>query len=136
MNGEVIYVTRPWKSSAQWTEGERPVQEYKQYRQQYDILKLAGLEPEGGMARKMAFFTRKGGDLFAIVPGLPKGKLTLKGVRARTGSAVTMLGVPGDLEWTQKPDGLAISVPHMTPEALPCRYAYTFKVESGATASE
>ena len=136
VNGDAIYGTRPWKASAQWTEGKRPVQEYKQYRQQYDILKLAGLEPEGGMARKMAFFTRKSGDLYAIVPGLPKGILTLKGVRAPAWSAVTMLGVPGELEWTQQPDGLAIAVPQMTPEELPCLHAYTFKVKSGATASE
>ena len=136
VNGEAIYGTRPWKVSAQWTDGDQPVQEYAQYRQQYDILKLAGLEPASGMARKMAFFTRKGDDLFAIVPGLPKGTFTLDGIRARPGSRVTMLGVPRDLDWTQRPEGLAISVPYMTPEELPCQHAYTFKVESGAAASE
>ena len=136
VNGEAIYGTRPWKVSAQWTDGERPEQGYKQYRQQYDILKLAGLEPRDGMARKMAFFTRKGEDLYAIVPGLPKGTLKLKGVRAASGARVTMLGAPGELEWTQGSEGLAISVPTMTPEKLPAPHALAFKIESGAAASE
>ena len=134
VNGEAIYGTRPWKVSAQWTEGERPAQGYGQYREKYDILELAGIEPSGGMARKMAFFTRKGDDLYAIVPGLPKGSLTLRGVRPRPGAAVTMLGVPSDLEWKAVTDGIEIAVPHMTPEELPCRHAYAFKVESGAAA--
>ena len=136
VNGEAIYGTRTWTKAAQWTEGERPNQEYKQYRQEYDILRIAGLEPDGGKARKMAFFTRKQDDLYAIVPGYPRGSLVLEGVKAPTGASVTMLGLPGDLEWTQRKGGLVISVPSRTPEELPCRYAYAFKIESGAAAGE
>lgn len=135
VNGEAIYGTRPWIVPAQWTSGKRPAQEYRQYRQEYDILQLAGLEPDGDKARKMAFFTRKGSDLYAIVPGLPKGTLTLEGVRALPGSSVRMLGVPGELDWAQGPDGLEVSIPYLTPEEVPCRHAYAFKVESGAAAS-
>ncbi len=136
VNGEAIYGTRPWKTSAQWTEGKRPEQGYKQYRQQYDILELAGLEPREGMARKMAFFTRKGDDLYAIVPGFPRGSLKLNGVRSRSGAKATMLGVPGDLEWSQHSDGVEISVPPMTPEELPCRHAFVIKIEFGAASPE
>lgn len=135
VNGDAIYGTRPCRVPAQWTDGERPVQEYRQYRQQYDILQLAGLEPDGDKARKMAFFTCRDGDLYAIVPGLPKGTFRLEGVRAGPGSSVTMLGLAQELDWTQESGGLRISVPHWTPEELPCRHAYTFKVESGAAAS-
>ena len=136
VNGEAIYGTRPWTTSAQWTEGKRPEQGYKQYRQKYDILELAGLAPRKGMARKMAFFTRKGDDLYAIVPGLPEGSLKLRGVRSRPGTKVTMLGVTRDLEWSQHADGVEISVPSMTPDELPGRHAYVFKVQSGAPSPE
>ena len=136
VNGEAIYGTRPWQTPAQWTEGERPVQEYRQYRQEYDILKLAGLEPRGGAARKQVFFTRKGADLYGIVPGYPKAQLTLRGIRAPADAKVTLLGRPGDLAWTQEANGLTITVPALTPEELPCRHAYAFKIESAAAASE
>ena len=136
VNGEAIYGTRPWIRAAQWTEGERPEQGYKQYRQEYDILELAGLEPSGGKARKMAFFTTKGANLYAIVPGLPKGSLKLQGVKARLGAKVTMLGVAGDLTWTQNADSLEISVPAFAPEELPSRHAHVFKIESAAAPSE
>lgn len=133
VNGEAIYGTRPWRTDAQWTEGRHPEQGYKQYRQEYDILSLAGLQPQGGQARKMAFFTRKGEDLYAIVPGWPKGTLKLEGVRAREGAKVTALGLAGDLEWGQSQDGLEISIPYLTPLELPGRHAYAFKIESGAS---
>lgn len=136
VNGEAIFETRPWTEAAQWTDGQRAEQEYRQYRQEYDILELAGLERVGGMARKSAFFTTKGEDLFAIVPGLPQGRFTLQGVRARPDSEVTMLGREGPLEWSQEADGLVISIPPMAPEDLPCSHAYTFKVASGAGAPE
>lgn len=136
VNGEAIYGTRPWTTAAQWTEGKRPEQGYKQYRQEYDILELAGLESRDGMARKMAFFTRKGDDLYAIVPGLPKGSLKLSGVQGRPGAKVTMLGVSRDLGSRQLSDGLEISVPTLTPDELPCRHAFVFKIESGAGTPE
>ena len=136
VNGEAIHGTRPWTKSAQWTAGERPEQGYKQYRQQYDILELAGLEPSGGRARKMAFFTKKGPDLYAIVPGLPKGSLRLEGVKASPGASVTMLGLDRDLDWTQDEMGLEISVQTLAPIDLPGRHAYVFKVETGAASSK
>ena len=136
VNGEAIYGTRPWKTPAQWTSGERPEQGYKQYRQEYDILKLAGMEPQDGMARKMAFFTRKGDDLYAIIPGLPKGALKLEGVTLPRGARVTMLGRPGSLDWQLGGGDLTVSIPSLTPDEVPCRYAYTLKIESAAAGPE
>ena len=136
VNGEAIHGTRPWTTPSQWTAGQQPVQEYKQYRQEYDILKMAGLEPEGGMARKMVFFTRKGPHLYAILPGFPNGPFTLEGVSAPVGASVTMLGVTGDLDWQQSQGGLQIAPPDIAPTELPSRHAFVFKVTGGAAASE
>ena len=132
VNGEAIHGTRPWRIPAQWTTGERPIQEYKQYRQQYDILRVAGLEPDGDTARKMVFFTRKGADLYAILPGFPSGPVTLEGVSAATGARVTMLGLSGDLDWRPSQAGLQITPPAIAPDELPCRHAYVFKIAGGA----
>ncbi len=132
VNGEAIFGTRTWKTSAQWTQGEQPNQEYAQYRQKYDILELAGLAPVDGKARKQAFFTRKGQDLYAITPGLPKGSLTLNGVKVSKGASVSMLGLGRSLKWKQKRGDLVISVPILSADEVPGDYAYVFKIPGGA----
>ena len=107
-----------------------------QYRQQYDILRVAGLEPDGDMARKMVFFTRKGADLYAILPGFPAGPVTLEGVSAPAGARVTMLGLSARLDWQPSPAGLRITPPVIAPDELPCRHAFVFKIAGGAAASQ
>ena len=132
VNGEAIFGTRTWKTSAQWTEGERPAQGYGQYREKYDILELAGSTPVNGKARKEVFFTRKGPDLYAIVPGWPQGKLVLKGVRAPEEAEVSMLGMERPLKWKQRKGGLVITVPALSVDEVPARHAYAFKIPGGA----
>ena len=132
VNGEAIFGTRTWKTSAQWTKGEQPVQGYGEYREKYDILELAGSAPVNGKARKEVFFTRKGKDLYAITPGLPKGTLTLKGVKAPKGTAVSMLGLDRTLKWKQIKGDLVITVPILTADEVPGQYAYAFKIPGGA----
>ncbi len=132
INGEAIFGTRTWKTPAQWTAGERPVQGYGEYREKYDILELAGSAPVNGKARKEVFFTRKGPDLYAITPGLPKGKLILKGVQAPKGAEVSMLGLETPLKWKQRKNNLAISVPALSVDEAPGRHAYAFKIPGGA----
>jgi len=84
----------------------------------------------------MVFFTRKGADLYAILPGFPSGPVTLEGVSAPAGARVTMLGLSADLEWRPSPAGLRITPPVIPPDQLPSRHALVFKVAGGAAASE
>ena len=132
VNGEAIFGTRAWETSAQWTEGERPVQGYGEYREKYDILELVGSAPVNGKARKQVFFTRKGPDLYAITPGWPQGELVLKDVRAPEGGAVSMLGLERPLKWKQRKGALVITVPALSVDEVPGRHAYAFKIPGGA----
>ena len=65
------------------TRGKRPEQQFKEYREEYDILKLAGTRPRGDRAVKEVFFTKKPGVLYAITPGWPGPQLVLKDVKLR-----------------------------------------------------
>ena len=99
VNGEAIYGTTTHRETCQWTDGK--VQELGKgnYRVKYDVNKLLK-NPDEGMARKEALFTRKGDTLYAICAVLPDEQLVLRGIKASDDATVTMLGV-GDLDWKQ-----------------------------------
>jgi alpha-L-fucosidase len=128
VNGEAIYGTRTWTRSAQWTEGTRPEQGFGEYKVAYDILAMAGQRPRNGQAVKQVFFTKKPDALYAITAGWPGPALVLKDVAPPRDTVVTMLGHEGALEWRRSGRDLIIRTPALSPDELPCRYAYTFKI--------
>jgi alpha-L-fucosidase len=132
VNGEAIYGTRHAGRDCQWSAGNRPGQEYGEYKIAYDLLAQIGREPKSGVAVKQAFFTRKPDALYAITPGWPGRELTLRDIKVARNSTVTLLGVPGQLEHRVRGRNLIIRVPSLEPDQLPCRHAYAFKV-AGAT---
>jgi alpha-L-fucosidase len=114
VNGDAIYGTRPWK-----TFGEGPTQ------------------TEGGAFKENAAytasdirFTTKGGALYAITLGEPKGQVriaslgTKAGFETRPVKTVTLLGAKEPLRWKQQDDALVIDVP----ASLPTGIASSFKI--------
>src|SRR5690349_20386080 len=78
INGEVIYGTKPWKKTRQWTAGEIPKVEYnKEYSSAYDVTKLIEKSADG-KASIEAFFTTKGNDVNAILPRWSGRNLLIK----------------------------------------------------------
>jgi alpha-L-fucosidase len=95
-NGEGIYGTRPWKRA----EGETA---------------------EGLKVR----FTQKHGAVYAFLLGEPKENVvTIRGVEARNGTTITMLGAKTKLTWQQQGADVVVTLP----EALPGKYAYGVKM--------
>lgn len=132
VNGEAIHGTRPWRHSAQWSDGKRPEIEYgKKFKAQYDIKQMTTIRDDG-LAYVEAFFTRKGDTLYAIVPRWPKDKLVLKRVPASTETKVTMLGADTPLRWKRAEGNVVIEVPRLTVDEAPCRHAYVLKLTSVA----
>jgi alpha-L-fucosidase len=114
VNGEAIYGTRPWK-----TFGEGPT------------------KTEGGAFKENAEytagdirFTTKGGALYAITLGEPKGQVRIASLGARAGletrpvKSVALVGATAPLRWTQQDDALVIDVPASLPTAI----ASSFKI--------
>jgi alpha-L-fucosidase len=132
VNGEAIYGTRFAGRSCQWSEGERPKQEYGEYMVKYDLMDQVGHGPKDGRAVKQVFFTRKPDALYAITPGWPGRQLVLRGVKVPARAEVIMLGVATPLGAQVQGDVLTIDLPDFDPEDAPCRDAFAFRIE-GAT---
>ena len=132
VNGEAIYGTRFAGRSCQWTEGERPKQEYGEYMVKYNLLDQVGQAPKDSRAVKQVFFTKKPDALYAITAGWPGKQLVLHGIKVPASATVTMLGVPGKLSTTLDGNTLTITTPDFGPEEAPCRHAFAFRIEGAA----
>lgn len=77
-------------------------------------------------------FTRSknGVHVYAISMKWPGRNLTLRSLRARPGSVITMLGVTEPLPWHQGNNGLVIEIPTSLAAHKPCAQAYAFKVDA------
>ena len=77
-----------------------------------------------------ASFTAKGDYLYAIFHKWQGEDFHLKSVKPLEGSEVTMLGVPGKLDWTwDKTGGLTIKYPRQKARPTACSYAWAFKIK-------
>jgi alpha-L-fucosidase len=125
VNGEAIYGTRPWKETRQWSTGEVPTVQYNsEYQSAYDVSKLAS-QPEPGKAAIEAFFTAKGGTVFAILPRWPGSTFLVKDV---TGvKSVSLLGFAEPLTFKSIPGGVAIELPRL-PDDLIRQPAWVLKI--------
>ena len=136
MNGEAIYGTRFAGRSCQWSEGKRPGQQYGEFMVKYNLMDQVGQQPHGETAVKQAFFTKKPGVLYAIMPGWPGKTLVLRDIRVPADTAVTMLGVPGELAHKLEGDVLTVTMPDLGPDGAPCRHAYVIKITGGEVVPE
>jgi alpha-L-fucosidase len=125
VNGEAIYDTKPWKATRQWSAGQVPAVDYnKEYEAAYDVTKLTA-RPEPGKAGIEAFFTAKGGNVYAILPRWPGRSFFVKDVSGVT--SVTLLGSPSVLKFTAARGGVSIALPDL-PEPLLQQAAWVLKV--------
>ena len=136
VNGEAIYGTRFAGRSCQWSEGKRPGQQFGEFMVKYNLMDQVGQHPHGETAVKQAFFTKKPGVLYAITPGWPGKTLCLRDIRVPAGTAVTMLGVPGELAHKVEKDVLRVTMPDVGPDGAPCRHAYVIKIAGAEVVPE
>ncbi|MGB4816560.1 MAG: alpha-L-fucosidase [Ferruginibacter sp.] len=72
------------------------------------------------------YFTKKGENIFAISTKWKK-ELVVKNIGKP--KALTMLGYKGQINYRYKNSTLFITVPQLTPDIIPCQYAWTIKIE-------
>ncbi len=125
VNGEAIYGARPWKNTRQWTAGEVPRIEYnKEYSSAYDVTKLIE-KPSDGKASIEAFFTSKGGDVYAILPQWSGHSRAIKDIRSA--KSVNLLGSRTPLKFRASNGGLLIQLPDL-PEDLRQQPAWVLRI--------
>lgn len=126
VNGDAIYGTKPWKVTRQWSAGEIPKIDYNaEFNTTYDVTKLTG-NPENGKATIEAFFTSKGGDVYAILPRWPGHHFTVKDFGAKPKSA-TLLGVAAPLNVKSSAGAATVDLPEL-PESLRTQPAWVIKL--------
>lgn len=77
-----------------------------------------------------AYFTASGDYVYAIFLSWQGEQFRLKSVKPVQGSEITMLGVPGKLNWTwNEKDGLIITYPRQKARPTKCSYAWAFKIK-------
>jgi alpha-L-fucosidase len=126
-NGEAIYETTAFKRASQWSEGNKPKLEDKEFRAEYDITRLVD-SPASGDSRVEAFFTQKGDTLYAILPRWPSGDLVLRDIPVTADSKVSLLAAQASLRSKKQSDGLAISIPMELRANTPHSQAYVLKI--------
>jgi alpha-L-fucosidase len=88
-NGEAIYGTESWKEPAQWSAGKLPQKEDKSFMAGYDVAQL--VKPKQDQAHIEYFFTRKGRDLYCIVPAYTS-KVVIHDLKVQGSTKATVLG--------------------------------------------
>lgn len=130
VNGEAIYGTRKWVRSCQWS--ENGIKDWKPQGVHYlpnSYIVKQTLDPEPGYAVREIFFTRKENTVYAIVPKWPKDNLVIRDMRLSKKAKISLLGTDVDIKFEQDGGDLILDVPCLSPEDLPCKYAYVFKIE-------
>lgn len=131
VNGEAIYGSRKWERSCQWSEiGEKNWKPEGTHYLPSDFILKQTIDPEPGYAVREIFFTKKGADVFAIVPKWPKNELVIRDFESSPKTIVTLLGTDVNIDFEQKGKDIILKVPYLTTDELPCEFAYTFKISN------
>ena len=126
-NGAAIYGARPWKRSRQWSDGQVPKLEEKEFMSDYPIGDLVDT-PRSGFARVEAFFTAKGNTVYAILPHKPASEVVLTDLAPRAGMTATLLATQQKLSWTPRANGIALRIPESVLASLPPTEAYAIEL--------
>src|SRR5262249_37180757 len=127
VNGEAIYGTHARDVSRQWSAGNVPKLEVKEFMSDYPIKNLVDTPPAGN-ARVEAFFTAKNGAVYAILPRRPVREVVLDGLNGSGSVEVTLLEGGQALDSSREGDKLRVRVPEALSANLPARQAYVLKV--------
>ena len=126
LNGEAIYGTSRWKTSSQWSEGNR---NYKN--KSGDMLLKITVDPDPGYAVKEVFYTYNANtnSLYAILPTYPEnGKLVLTDIAPSANTTISLLSTKEKLSWQQKDGQLVIDLPAYNPNKIKSPYAFAVKI--------
>ncbi len=133
INGEAIYNTRRWRTSCQWSEGNRDFKPelVDGWKTGGDLLLKQTVDPEPGFAVKEIFFTwnPKTKSLYAVFPKYPDDKkLVLKGLQLPPGTEVTFLATRERMRWENVTGNAVIFLPEYNPNRIKATEAFAVKI--------
>lgn len=126
VNGEAIYNTVRWKTTAQWSDGR------KDYTSKSgDMLLKITIDPDPGYAVKEVFYTYNAANnnLYALLPKFPDNKkIVLKDIQLPSGTAISFLSTKEQLKWKQVGNSVEVEFPEYNPNKIKAPYAYAIKI--------
>ncbi|MBC7889698.1 MAG: alpha-L-fucosidase [Ferruginibacter sp.] len=125
INGEAIYGTKSYSTDRQWSKGSMPSVKPGEYQTGYDINEL--VKPvNNGNAYIELFFTKKGADLYCIVPNY-QPSINIRGLQLSAVSKLEILGVHKEIAWTQSGSNVNVDLSKLNPADLPDKI-FTIKI--------
>jgi alpha-L-fucosidase len=112
INGEAIYGTSAWRQPSQWTEGLKADKNKASFMAAYKVANL--VVPKKDAAYIEAFFTKKGNDVFCILPSY-RTSITIKDLKLPAATQTTILGSNVNCTWRQKGKDVFIDLSHLRP---------------------
>lgn len=116
VNGEAIYGTTAWKQPYQWSEGKQPQKSDKSFMAGYDVAQL--VKPKQNEAHIEYFFTRKGSDLYGIVPSYTP-QVRIRDLKISAATKATVLGSNRTYTCKQSGNDCVIDLSQAKPGELP-----------------
>jgi alpha-L-fucosidase len=89
-NGVAIYGTTAYKQPYQWSPGKMPEKKGESFMAGYSVAEQ--IKPSKDRAHIEAFFTRKGADLFCLLPTYST-RFTLRNITLRPGTTASLVGI-------------------------------------------
>jgi alpha-L-fucosidase len=112
VNGEAIYETTAFKKPAQWTLGKMPAKKSASFMADYKVAKL--VVPKTDSAYIESFFTKKGNDLYCILPNY-QNSITIRDVQASADATITVLGSKHQPTWKRKGKNIVVDLSSLKP---------------------
>jgi len=112
INGEAIYGSTAWRQPSQWTEGLKADKNKASFMAAYKVANL--VVPKKDSAYIEAFFTKKGNDVFCILPSY-RTSITIKDLKLPAATQTTILGSNVNCTWRQKGKDVFIDLSHLRP---------------------
>jgi alpha-L-fucosidase len=116
VNGEAIYGTSAWKQPYQWSEGKLPQKSDKSFMAGYDVSKL--IKPKTNEAHIEYFFTKKGSDLYCIVPAYTP-QVRIRDLKISATTKATVLGSNKTFPCKQEANDFVIDLSQAKPGEIP-----------------
>ena len=126
-NGEAIYGTTSCKRAAQWSAGQIPHLEDKEFRAAYDITQMVD-NPPSGYAHIEVFFTQKKDNVYAILPRWPAGELVLHDFAASKEATAVLVGSNRALSIQTHGRDVSIAIPDALRANEPPQQAYVIRL--------
>lgn len=112
-NGAAIYGTTAWKNTYEWSPGKRPQKSDASFMANYDVSKMVQTKKDTAYIEQ--FYTRKGKDLFSIVPSY-RPQVRIRNFKPATGVSVRILGTNKKLNGKQAGADYVVDLSGLRPD--------------------